>query len=163
MNSDAASTIGKQGSHSTLAGCLGQGQSLVFTYGTINFIMGWKKSHRKIESKQPDIKLPPNIDIFKLGIESKQGVTCIIMYLTEMFEKKDGEIKELEANVSMLETRVVKLEQQIDKNSTRERKNTLIMAGTIPPAQHAEDYKFVVSEHTRKHQYLELSIENILI
>ena len=33
-----------------------------------------------------------------------------------MFEKKDHEIKELLANVSTLETRVVKLEQQIDEN-----------------------------------------------
>ena len=72
----------------------------------INFIIGWKESHEKIESKQPDIKLPPNIDTSKLGIESKQGGTCIIIYLTEMFEKKDSEINELEANVSMLETRV---------------------------------------------------------
>ena len=47
-----------------------------------------------------------------------------------MFEKKDSEIKELHANVSMLETRVVKLEQQINENSAHERKNTLIMAGT---------------------------------
>ena len=54
-----------------------------------------------------------------------------------MFENKDREIKELQENVSMLETRVVKLEQQIDENSVHEQKNTLIMADTIPPAQHA--------------------------
>ena len=52
-----------------------------------------------------------------------------------MFEKKDREIKELKA---LLVTRVVKLEQLIDENSAHERKNTLIMPGTIPPAQHAE-------------------------
>ena len=57
-----------------------------------------------------------------------------------MFEKKHREIKELEANVSMLETRVVKLEQQIDENTAQEQKNTFIMAGTIPPASHAEDW-----------------------
>ena len=66
-----------------------------------------KKGTRKIESKQPDIKLLPNSDISKLGIESKQVVTCIITYFTEMFEKKDREIYELQANVSMLEMRVV--------------------------------------------------------
>ena len=64
-----------------------------FTYGTINLIMGPKKLPRKIESKEPDIKLPPNIVISKLGIESKQVVICIIMYFNEMFEKKDREIK----------------------------------------------------------------------
>ena len=99
--------------------------------------MGPKESPRKIESKQPDIKLPPNIDSSKLGIEKKQVVSCIITYFTEMFENKDREIKELQENVSMLETRVVKLEQQIDENSAHEQKNTLIMADTIPPAQHA--------------------------
>ena len=51
-----------------------------------------------------------------------------------MFEKKDHEMKDLEVNVSMLEMRVVKLEQQLDENSAHERKNTLITAGTIPPA-----------------------------
>ena len=61
-----------------------------------------------------------------------------------MFEKKDHEIKELQANVSMLETPVVKLEQQIDEFLAHERKNTLIIAGTIPPASHAEDCKFIV-------------------
>ena len=49
--------------------------------------MGSKKSPRKIESKQPDTKSHPKIDISKLGIESKQLVICIIMYYTEMFEK----------------------------------------------------------------------------
>ena len=78
--------------------------------------MGPKRTPRKIESKQPDIKFPPNIDTSKLGVESNQVVSCIITYFTEMFEKKDREIKELMANVSMLETRVVKLEQQIDEN-----------------------------------------------
>ena len=57
-----------------------------------------------------------------------------------MFEKKHREIKELEANVSMLETCVVKLEQQIDENTAQEQKNTFIMAGTIPPASQAEDW-----------------------
>ena len=55
-----------------------------------------------------------------------------------MFEKKDREIKEQQANVSKLQTRVVKLEQQIDKNSAHERRNTLIMVDIIPLAQHAE-------------------------
>ena len=63
--------------------------------------MGSKKIPKKIESKQPDIKLPPNIDTSKLGVESKQVVSCIITYFTEMFEKKDREIKELLASVSM--------------------------------------------------------------
>ena len=56
-----------------------------------------------------------------------------------MFEKKDREIKEIQANVTMLETLVVRLEQQID--AAHERKNTLIMTGTIPAAQHAENCK----------------------
>ena len=43
-----------------------------------------------------------------------------------MFEKKDSEIKELQANVSVLETHVVKLEQQINETSAHERKNILI-------------------------------------
>ena len=55
-----------------------------------------------------------------------------------MFEKKDREIKGLLANVSMLETRVVKLEQQINENSAHERKNTLIMAGTIYLLHHIQ-------------------------
>ena len=71
-------------------------------YGTANFIMGPKRKPRTIESKQPDIKLPQNIDTSKLGVESKQVVTCIITYFNEMFEKKDREIKELQVNVSML-------------------------------------------------------------
>ena len=68
-----------------------------------------------------------------------------------MFEKKDHEIKELRANVSMLEMHVVKLQQQIDKNSAHERKDTLIMAETMPPASHAEDCKFIVREQIREH------------
>ena len=151
VNCDAASTIWQQGKHSTFAGSLGQGESLAFTYGTANFIMGPKRTQRTIESKQPDIKLPPNIDTSKLGVESKQVVTCIITYFNEMFEKKDSEIKELQANVSMLETRVVKLEQQIDENSAHEWKNTWIMAGTIPPASQAEDCKFIVREQIKEH------------
>ena len=59
----------------------------------------------------------------------------------------------------MLETRVVKLEQQIDENSAHERKNTLIMAGTIPPASHAEDCKFIVWDQIREHLSLELAID----
>ena len=78
-----------------------------------------------------------------------------------MFEKKDREIQELLANVSMLETRVVKLEQQIDENSAHERKNTLIVAGAIPPASHAEDCKFIVREQIREHLRLELAIADI--
>ena len=66
-----------------------------------------------------------------------------------MFEKKDREIKELLANVSMLETCVVKLEQQIDENLAHERKKTLIMEGAIPSASHAEDCKFIVREQIR--------------
>ena len=54
--------------------------------------MPHKRSPRKIVSKQPDIKLPTNIDIPKLGIESKQVVICIITYFTEIFEKKDSKI-----------------------------------------------------------------------
>ena len=123
--------------------------------------MGPEKSRRKIESEQPDIKLHPNIDTSKLGIESKLVVTCIITYFAEMFEKKDREIKELQANVSMLETRIVKLKQQIDENSAHERKNTSIMAGTIRPASHAEDCKFIVREQIREHLRLELAIEHI--
>ena len=79
-----------------------------------------------------------------------------------MFEKEDREIKELQANVSMLEMRVVKLEQ-IDENSAHERKNTLMMAGTIPPSSHAEDCKFNVREQIREHLRLELAIEDISI
>ena len=60
----------------------------------------------------------------------------------------------------MLETRVVKLEQ-IDENSAHERKNTLIMAGAIPPASDAEDSKFIVREQIREHLPLELAIEDI--
>ena len=74
VNCDPASTMWQQGKHSTLAGCLVQGQSLVFTYCTINFIMPPKNAPRKIESKQPDIKLTANIDISKIGIENKQVV-----------------------------------------------------------------------------------------
>ena len=111
--------------------------------------MGPKKLPKKIESKQPDIKLPPNIDTSKLGIESMQVVSCTCFI--EMFEKKDREIKELQANVSMLELRFVKLEQQIDENSAHERKSTLIMAGTIPPASHAGHCKFIVREQIREH------------
>ena len=54
---------------------------------------------------------------------------------------------------------VVKLEQQICENSAHERKNTLIMAGTIPPAQHAEDCEFIVKEQIREHLRLELAID----
>ena len=60
----------------------------------------------------------------------------------------------------MLETRVVKLEQQIDENSSHERKNRLIMAGTIPSAAHAEDCKFIVREQIREHLPLVLAIED---
>ena len=74
---------------SPLAGCLRQGQSLVFTSSTINFIMRPKRTAKKIECKQPDIKLPLNIDTSKLGVESKQVVSCIITYFTEMFEKTE--------------------------------------------------------------------------
>ena len=123
--------------------------------------MGPKITPRKIESKRPDIKLPPNINNSKLGVESKQVVSCIITYFTEMFEKKDREIKELLANVSMLETRVVKLEQQIDENSAHERKNTLIMAGTIPHAPQAVDCKFIEREQILEHLGLEFAIEDI--
>ena len=80
------------------------------------------------------------------------------MYFTEIFEKKDIEIKKLLANVSRLETRVVKLEQQIDENSAHERKITLIMAGSIPPASHAEDCKFIVREQIRERLRLVLAI-----
>ena len=61
----------------------------------------------------------------------------------------------------MLETRVVKLEQQIYENSAHERKNTLIMAGTIPPASHADYCKFIVRDQIREHLRLELAIEVI--
>ena len=57
--------------------------------------MGPKRIPKKIERKQLDIKLPPNIDTSKLAVESKQVVSCIITYSTEMFENKDREIKEL--------------------------------------------------------------------
>ena len=60
----------------------------------------------------------------------------------------------------MLE-RAVKLEQQINENSAHERKNTLTMAGTIPPASHAEDCKFIVREQIKEHLCLELAIEDI--
>ena len=39
----------QRGKHSPLAGCLGRGQSIAFTYGTVNFIMGPKKTPRKIK------------------------------------------------------------------------------------------------------------------
>ena len=55
----------------------------------------------------------------------------------------------------MLERRVVKLEQQIDENSAHERKNSLIMAGTTPAAQHAEDCMFIVRDQIREHLRLE--------
>ena len=61
----------------------------------------------------------------------------------------------------MLETRVVTLEQQIYENSAHEWKNTLIMAGTIPPASHAEYCKFIVREQIREHLCVELAIEDI--
>ena len=61
---------------------------IAFTQGTTKFIMPAKRSARKIESKQPDIKLPPNIDFSKLGIESMQIIICIITYYTEMLEIK---------------------------------------------------------------------------
>ena len=61
----------------------------------------------------------------------------------------------------MLETRVVKLEQQIDENLAHELKNTLMMAGTIPPASHAGDRKLIVQEQIREHLRLELAIEDI--
>ena len=75
--------------------------------------------------------------------------------------KEEREIKELLANVSMIETRVVKLEQQIDKNSAHERKNTWIMAGSIPPASQAEGCKFIVREQILEHLRLQLAIEDI--
>ena len=78
-----------------------------------------------------------------------------------MFEKKDIEIKEQQANMSILEMRVVKLEQQIDENSAHEQKNTLIVPVTIPAEQHAEDCKFIVQEQIREHLHLELAIEDI--
>ena len=77
-----------------------------------------------------------------------------------MFQKKDREIKELQASVSMIETCIVKLEKQIDENSAQERKNTLIMADTIPPAQHAEDCKSIVREQIQEHLRLELAVDD---
>ena len=122
-----------------------------------------KRSPGKIENKKPDTKLPPNIDISKLGSESQQVVICIIItYFTEIFEKKNRKLKQLQVSVSMLETRVVKLEQQIDGNLPHERKNTLIMAGTIPPAQLAEDCESIVRGQIREHMRLEFAIEDIL-
>ena len=61
--------------------------------------------------------------------------------------------------MSILEMRIVKLEQ-VDKNSAHEQKNTLIMAGTIPPAQHAEDSKSIEREQIREHLHIELVIED---
>ena len=61
----------------------------------------------------------------------------------------------------MLEMRVVKLEYQIDENSAHEWKNTLIMAGNIPPASDADDCKFIVREQIREHLILDLVIEDI--
>ena len=73
VNCDATSTIWQQGKNSTFAGTLGQGESLAFTYRTANFIMGPKRTPRTIESKQPDIKLPPNINTSKLGVETSRS------------------------------------------------------------------------------------------
>ena len=85
VNCDAASTIWQQGK--TLPSQVASDKA--FTSGAVNFIMGPKRTPKKIERKQPDIKLPPNIDTSKLGVESKQVVSCIITYFTEMFVKKD--------------------------------------------------------------------------
>ena len=52
-----------------------------------------KRSPRKIERKQPCRHQTPS----KLDIESKQVIICKITYFTEMFARKDREMKELSA------------------------------------------------------------------
>ena len=81
-------------------------------------------------------------------------------YVKEIFAKKGRDIDELKASVPTLEARVTKLEKQIDENSANERKNTLIMAGILPPAEQGEDCKYIVLEQTRECLRLELAIED---
>ena len=63
----------------------------------------------------------------------------------------------------MIETCVVKLEQQIDKNSDHEQKNACQWQALylLLAASHAEDCKFIVLEQIRENTPLELAIEDI--
>ena len=81
--------------------------------------------------------------------------------IKETFEKKDRVIDELQANVSTLETRVAKLEEQDDKNLANERKDTLIMAGSVPPAGQGQNCRSIVRKQIREHLRRGLAIDDI--
>ena len=71
---------------------------------------------------------------------------CIISYIKEISENIDREIDEPQSSVSTIETRLANQKEQIDENSAQERKDTLIMAGTLPPARYEENTKSIVRE-----------------
>lgn len=104
------------------------------------------------------LSIENKIEKSKLSAETREIFSMLISFFGEVLKKKDERVNALEVKVENLEKQVMKLEDAIDDNSQKARKDTFIVSGGELPTSHEnEDCKIVVRDLFRKH--LKLNID----
>lgn len=103
------------------------------------------------------------IDVSDLSEESQKVVNCLVKYFDDCLKPKLREIETLKASVVDLQTRVNKLEEEIDNNSAYERRDTLILSGNIPSASPDEHCKSIVVDLLKNKAFLNIQLEDLSV
>ena len=85
------------------------------------------------------------------------------MMQTELLKVKNAEIGQLRKTVTALEERVDALEGKVDAADAYERRDTLIVSGSVPNAEQGENCKSIVREMLKEKTRLSIDLSDISI
>ena len=91
------------------------------------------------------LHVPPDIDIGKLSPDSKELFMCISKYFNFLMTEKEKKINKLEKTVNQLNAaKVLDMEDEMDSAAAYSRKESLIIAGSIPEGHRNENCNEIV-------------------
>ena len=104
------------------------------------------------------LQISNKIEKSKLSTETKEILTLLMTFFSNMSKSKDNEVSVLQERVIKLEEKVGKLESNLDEASQYERKDTLVLSGaSVPVAVQGENCKTIIRNLFREHLQLNLN------
>ena len=98
----------------------------------------------------------------KLNNETKEILSLIMSFFSELLQAKDSRVSELEDQVTSLEKKVEKLESSVDEASQYERRDTIVISGqSIPIVNQGENCKTIVRNLFRQHLNMNIDENDI--
>ena len=107
-------------------------------------------------------QLASRIDKSNLPKETKEILTLLTSLFNDILKVKDNKVTELKKQVNALESKVEKLENNLDETSQYERRDTIIVSGpSIPISSSGENCKTIVRDLLREKLSMNINAEDI--